>query len=117
MCGVKLLNDIYIADSKYRLVSYELDCRLVEMVAKLDFSPLNNSVFVFSVFEVFVEVGNVTDDWVGNTKTIHSIFLSRVVKVDYIHANEPLVEKIGQQQVPKAVTQSCAQKTYDSGVH
>ena len=67
-------------------------------------------MFIFSVVEILEEVGNVTEDGVRCPNAVDMILLSAVVVVRDIHADNPLVEHVGQQQVPKAATCDCTEK-------
>ena len=114
---VKLFDHIDIADRDEWFVAWEEDNCLVEVVAYFDVTPLNTRMFIFSVVEILEEVGNVTEDGVRCPNAVDMILLSTVVVVRDVHADHPLVEHVGEQQVPKTATCDCTEKAKDRGIH
>ena len=51
-------------------------------------------MFIFGVTKVLEKVGNVTEDGIGSPDTVDVAFLSLVVVVCDIHANNSLVEQV-----------------------
>ena len=102
MCGVQLFNDIYITNIDPWLVTRENDTCLVEMVSYFNLTPLNARMFILSITEVLEKVGNVAKNGKGFPNLVYVAFLSVVVVVRDIHANHPLIEHVGEQQIPKA---------------
>ena len=59
-------------------------------------------MFILRITEVLEKVGNVAKDGKGFLNLADVAFLSVVVVVRDIHANYPLIEHVGEQQIPKA---------------
>lgn len=88
MCRVELFDNTQIADDDVRLVIEELDECFVEIVANILLSLLNSREFVFVVVEILEEVGNVTQYRKGWRPLVNVAFLSIVVKMCVVHAND-----------------------------